>query len=255
MINNDQAIEIIHASSLTQRDTLLVLLATAPDVGHLPAALKELGKKAGVKGIYRWNVSEILGHSKGQSVQNGQGWSITIRGKNRVADIAQSAGITIGTALVAPARPVNSATSGTISATSGRVFIGHGGSPAWKDLREFLENKLHLPHDEFKRIATAGMTNVERLDQMLRDSVFAFIVLTAEDEQKDGKVRARQNVVHEVGLFQGRHGFKRAIVLLEEGCDEFSNIQGLTQIRFPKGKIMSAAEEIRDVLARESVLP
>jgi predicted nucleotide-binding protein len=45
------------------------------------------------------------------------------------------------------------------------------------------------------------------------------------------------NVIHEVGLFQGRLGFKRAIVLLEEGCKEFSNIQGLGQIRYPKGNI------------------
>ena len=31
-------------------------------------------------------------------------------------------------------------------------------------------------------------------------------------------VKARMNVIHEVGLFQGRLGFERAIVLLEEGC-------------------------------------
>ena len=98
------------------------------------------------------------------------------------------------------------------------------------------------------------MTTVERLEQMLRDSFFAFIVLTAEDEQQDGKLRARQNVVHDLGLFQGRHGFKRAIVLLEDGCDEFLNIHGLTQIRYPKGRIIAAAEEIRDVLNREGVL-
>ena len=40
------------------------------------------------------------------------------------------------------------------------------------------------------------------------------------------------NVVHEAGLFQGRLGFTRAIVLLEEGCAEFSNIQGLQRSDF-----------------------
>jgi predicted nucleotide-binding protein len=44
------------------------------------------------------------------------------------------------------------------------------------------------------------------------------------------------NVVHEAGLFQGRLGFERAIILLEEGCKSFSNIEGLGQIRFPKGQ-------------------
>lgn len=61
---------------------------------------------------------------------------------------------------------------------------------------------------------------------------------------------ARQNVIHEAGLFQGRLGFMRAIVLLEEGCEEFSNIHGLGQIRFPA----PAFEEVRQVLEREGFL-
>jgi predicted nucleotide-binding protein len=62
------------------------------------------------------------------------------------------------------------------------------------------------------------------------------------------------NVVHEVGLFQGRLGFSKAIVLIEDGCAEFSNIAGLGQIRFPKGKISAAFEDIRQVLEREGIL-
>jgi hypothetical protein len=40
--------------------------------------------------------------------------------------------------------------------------------------------------------------------------------------------------------------------LLEEGCAEFSNIRGLTTLRFPKGNLAPAYEEIRRVLNRES---
>jgi predicted nucleotide-binding protein len=89
---------------------------------------------------------------------------------------------------------------------------------------------------------------------MLDAAALAFVVLTAEDEAKDGTMRARMNVVHEAGLFQGRLGFNRAIVLLEDGCEEFSNIQGLGQIRFPKGNIKASFEEIRQVLEREGIL-
>ena len=74
------------------------------------------------------------------------------------------------------------------------------------------------------------------------------------DEQSDGKARARENVVHEVGLFQGRLGFERALILLEDGCEEFSNIIGLGQIRYPKGNIAAKYEEIRMVLEREGFL-
>jgi predicted nucleotide-binding protein len=69
---------------------------------------------------------------------------------------------------------------------------------------------------------------------MLTHAHFALLVLTGEDEQADGSLNPRLNVVHEAGLFQGKLGLPRAIVLLEDGCQEFSNIHGLGQIRFPK---------------------
>ena len=50
-------------------------------------------------------------------------------------------------------------------------------------------------------------------------------------------------------------GFRRAIVLLEEGCEEFSNIEGVTQIRFQKGQISAKFEDIRKTLERERLLP
>jgi predicted nucleotide-binding protein len=134
------------------------------------------------------------------------------------------------------------------------VFIGHGRSHCWKDLKDFIQDRLSLPWDEFNRIPVAGVTNIARLSQMLDDSAIAFLVMTAEDEQADGTLNARMNVVHEAGLFQGKLGFTKAILLLEEGCEEFSNVQGLGQIRFPKGNIKAAFEEIRQVIEREGLI-
>lgn len=134
------------------------------------------------------------------------------------------------------------------------VFIGHGRSLVWRDLKDFVQDRLDLPWDEFNRVPVAGITNIARLSEMLNDSAIAFIVLTAEDEQVDAKMHPRMNVVHEAGLFQGKLGFMKAIVLLEEGCEEFSNIHGLGQIRFPKGNIKAVFEEIRRVLEREGLI-
>lgn len=136
-----------------------------------------------------------------------------------------------------------------------RVFIGHGRSHVWKDLKDFIQDRLQLPWDEFNRVSVAGVTNITRLSQMLEQSAIAFLIMTAEDEQANGKIHARQNVIHEAGLFQGKLGFSRAIVLLEEGCEEFSNIQGLGHIRFPSGRISAVFEELRLVLEREGLLP
>jgi predicted nucleotide-binding protein len=134
------------------------------------------------------------------------------------------------------------------------VFIGHGRSLLWKDLKDFIQDRLQLPWDEFNRVPVAGIANIARLSEMLDATAIAFLVMTAEDEQADGGMRARMNVVHEAGLFQGRLGFTRAIVLLEDGCEEYSNIHGLGQIRFPKGNIKAAFEEVRQVLEREGIV-
>jgi hypothetical protein len=47
---------------------------------------------------------------------------------------------------------------------------------------------------------------------------------------------------------------KKAIILLEAECEKFSNVHGLTDIRFPKGKIDAAFEEVRGVLEREKLI-
>jgi len=116
------------------------------------------------------------------------------------------------------------------------------------------ESTGDLPWDEFNHVPVAGFTNIARLSEMLDEAAIAFIVMTAEDEQVDGKMHARLNVIHEAGLFQGKLGFTKAIVLREDGCEEFSNIQGLGQIPFPKGNIKAVFEEIRRVLEREGLI-
>lgn len=141
-----------------------------------------------------------------------------------------------------------------MTAAGKKVFIGHGRSPAWRELKDFLQDRLHLTTEEFNSIPTAGVPTTIRLGEMLDNAAFAFLVMTAEDVQPNGAVHARLNVVHETGLFQGRLGFKKAIILLETGCEDFSNIDGLGQIRFPKDSISSKFEEIRHVLERENIV-
>lgn len=134
------------------------------------------------------------------------------------------------------------------------IFIGHGRSPMWREFKDFLSDRLGLPWDEFNREAVAGITTFDRIESILDSASFAFLIMTAEDQHSDATTHARQNVVHEVGLFQGKLGPRKAIILLEEGCNEFSNIVGLSQIRFPEGQISAVFEEVRRVLEREGVL-
>ena len=136
---------------------------------------------------------------------------------------------------------------------TGRVFLGHGRSQEWLKLHLFLSNNLSLPCDEFNIEAAAGIQTVNRIESMLRSATMAFLVMTAEDRHEDGTFHARENVIHEIGLFQARLGSRRAIVLVENTCARFSNLDGLTTINFPPGDILARSEEIRGVLARENI--
>ena len=137
--------------------------------------------------------------------------------------------------------------------TGNRVFVGHGRSRMWLELKDFVEDQLSLPVEEFNRVPAAGTSITDRLIEMLNSATIAFLVMTGEDEQPTGELRTRENVVHEAGLFQGHLGFKRAIVLLEEGCEKFSNNAGLVHINFPQNNIRAAFQDVREVLEREGV--
>jgi len=131
------------------------------------------------------------------------------------------------------------------------VFIGHGRSPAWRDLKDHLHDKHGFEVEAYEIGARAGHAIRDILQDMLRRSSFAVLVMTGDDEIAEGALRARQNVVHEAGLFQGRLGFNRAIVLLEEGTEAFSNIQGIERIPFARGNIKETFGEVLATLRRE----
>ncbi len=123
------------------------------------------------------------------------------------------------------------------------VFIGHGGSGMWRELKESLElqKMTVITYETEKRL---GDSVKETLESMLYKCNFAVLLHTGEDEQRDGPMRARQNVVHETGLFQGRLGFPRAIIVREEKCESFSNVHGINESHFGQ----SIREVFGDVL-------
>ena len=131
------------------------------------------------------------------------------------------------------------------------IFIGHGSGELWKQLKDHLHEKHGYVVEAFENEARSGHAIRDILGKMLNESNFAVIVMTCDDKIGGGSYRARQNVVHEAGLFQGHLGFSRVIVLVEDGVARFSNLEGIHQVRFSKGKIQETFGEVIAVVRRE----
>jgi hypothetical protein len=112
------------------------------------------------------------------------------------------------------------------------VFIGHGRHTDWRDLKDHLQDKHDMQIEAYETGSRSGHTIRDVLEDMLEGSELAILVHTPEDELADGSFNTRPNVIHETGLFQGRLGFARAIILLKDGANEFTNVSGVQQIRY-----------------------
>lgn len=130
-----------------------------------------------------------------------------------------------------------------------RVVMGHGNDQQWRILRDELREHHGFDVSAFEGRPRAGQTINAVLEDMAGEASVALIVLSLADEMADGSWRARQNVVHEVGFFQGRLGWTNAIAVVEDGVELFSNLDGTQQIRFPKGNISAAVGNVSATLS------
>ena len=199
--------------------------------------LLALAKANGCRSAASWNLASIFSRNPERVARMPDGWRLLADGYAYLQSQNHEP------TSLGQAEP-------SIKTKSGRldIVIGHGRSPLWKDLREWLQDGYDCTVHEFNSQSVAGVSTKERLEALLEVADVAILVMTAEDEQADGTVRARMNVVHEVGLFQGRLGFGNSPILLEDGCDEFSNIAGIGQIRFPRGDLNPAFRELAKFL-------
>jgi predicted nucleotide-binding protein len=132
-----------------------------------------------------------------------------------------------------------------------KIFLGHGRNSLWARVQRHLQDELGLETEAWESESRSGTHVVDVLKKMLASCGFAVIVVVGEDTTASGSIRARQNVIHEIGLFQGRIGFERVAVLIQEGVEGFSNIDGLQRIYFPQERVETAFYELDRMLKRE----
>lgn len=100
----------------------------------------------------------------------------------------------------------------TVSKGEGEIFIGHGRSKLWARLQVYLQDELNIKTLSYETESHTSETITNILDNFLNKASYAILILTTEDETSEGKIRARQNVIHEAGLFQGRLGFNKVVL-------------------------------------------
>jgi len=132
-----------------------------------------------------------------------------------------------------------------------KIFIGHGRDESWKQLRDHLVDKQKFTVRTYESEPTTGILIQDIIDGLINECNFACLIMTAENRLNDGNMQARQNVIHEIGLTKSKYGSRRAIILLEEGITEPSNIEGIKQIRFKKGEINTKFGDVIAAIRRE----
>ena len=224
------------SKALTQSAKMYIALAYLGG-SATTSEIKACASANGLKGAKSWNVAATFNGGGARVARVNGKWTLLPTGQEFVRQ--QGYGIEASKG----AAPSNKTKKDRVD-----IAIGHGRSPLWRELKEWLRDHYDCKIHEFNSQSVVGVSHKERLKELMDVADIAFLLMTGEDEDGNGKLQARQNVVHEVGLFQGALGFENAVVLLEENCEEFSNIAGLGQIRFPKGNIDPAFESIRQYL-------
>jgi predicted nucleotide-binding protein len=118
-----------------------------------------------------------------------------------------------------------------------RIFVSHGRPLDWLKVQAYIEKDIHIPTLELAQEANKGRTLLQKLDEESDRCSYAVIVMTGDDDFGDGTVRARENVMHEIGFFQGKYGLGRVCLLYQQGTSIPTNIQGLAYIPYAKDGI------------------
>jgi predicted nucleotide-binding protein len=128
----------------------------------------------------------------------------------------------------------------TVAAAKNRVFISHGRAKDWLEVQAYIEKDIELETRELAQEPNLGRTILAKLGETSNDCDSAVIVMTGDDHDAQGQLRARETVIHEIGFFQGKYGLSRVCLMHEEGVNIPSNIHGLVYSPFPKGLVSAA---------------
>lgn len=128
-----------------------------------------------------------------------------------------------------------------------KIFIAHGRNHIVRSkVKDFIRDRCHLTPLVLQELPSSGMTVIEKLEKYGRTADYAVLILTGDDIVEDGSApRARQNVIQELGWFQGILGRNRTAMLIQENVEIASNVAGVVYFAFPADNVEMVFERLR----------
>src|ERR1044071_5109114 len=177
------------------------------------------------------------------------------RRANALAAIVPGIRLTLQTSAPRPPRPPVVINGGEKpmpeKLLEGKTLIIHGHAEKDRyELRNFLQNTLGLPLPIVMADAVKpGKTLPQKFEQLAGEVEFAVALLTPDDKGKavtaqTYQLRARQNVLVEVGWFWGRLGLDRVLLLVKDKIEIPSDLDGLEYYTF-KQSPLECSEKVR----------
>jgi len=119
------------------------------------------------------------------------------------------------------------ATNNKKNITGNKVFIIHGHDNALKREVQLLLARADLDDVVLHEKPDKNRSIIDKLIEEGAPAAYVIALLSPDDLQADGKYRARQNVILEIGYFLGKLGKERVRMLVKKGIEIPSDLRGI----------------------------
>lgn len=107
-----------------------------------------------------------------------------------------------------------------------KIFIVHGHDGEMKEKVARIIEKLNFEPIILSEQPNCGKTIIEKIESY-SDVRFAIVIYSPDDSMSDGKLRGRQNVVFEHGLFIGKLGRQNVMCIRDKSVVLPGDIDGI----------------------------
>ena len=133
-----------------------------------------------------------------------------------------------------------------------KIFIVHGHDNGLKQEVARVVEHLKLEPIVLHERPNSGRTIIEKFEDNGSDLGFAIILLTADDlgrlktkGEAENKLRARQNVVFEMGYFMGRLSRSHVFLICDNDIEEPSDLSGIVYHRLSDNWQLELVKELK----------